>query len=344
MTEASQSQSSPRAAIRWRRLSLRSIAAAGLLAAAVLWPGELARAALFALQSLLSIAPMILLAILLVGFAAASGAVGLIASAFRGGPFRMIAFVSLIGALTPVCGVTVFPLVAGLLAAGVPLAPIMAFWLSSPITDPGMLAITAATLGLPFAVGKTLAAFACGLLGGGATLAAVRLGWFENPARTNRLTRDMACGCDGPDSVRWRFWQDPARRRLFRQTALDSARLVLFWLLLAFAAEYFLKTYLPQDWLVPLVGREVWYAVPLAALVGMPIYLDGYAALPLIRGLIDSGMRPDAAMTFLVAGGITSAWAAVPVFSLVRLPVFLFYLLLAFLGALISGWGYGLFL
>ncbi len=322
----------------------RTVALALLALAWVLWPATLWAALLYALESLISISPMILLAIFLLAFVTASGAIALIATAFRGRQLRMIGLASLIGALTPVCGITVFPLIAGLLAARVPLPPIMAFWLASPITGPGMLAITAATLGLPFAIGKTLAAVACGLLGGGAALAAVKLGWFRNPDRPNRLTQSLGCGCSAPKSLRWRFWQEAERRRSFRTAAVESSKLVLFWLLLAFAAEYVLKSELPQGWLIPLVGTDAWYSLPLAALVGMPIYLDGYAALPLIRGLIESGMRPDAAMTFLIAGGITSAWAAIPVYSLVRLPVFLFYLVLAFLAALLSGWGFGLFL
>ena len=58
--------------------------------------------------------------------------------------------------------------------------------------------------------------------------------------------------------------------------------------------------------------------------------------------MIDTGMGQDAEMAFLVAGGITSAWAAIPVFALVRLPVFAIYLVLAACGATLAGWGYGL--
>ncbi len=321
----------------------RVAALALLVVAAAIWPQTLLAATLYAVESLVFISPMILLAVLLLAFVAATGAVALIATAFRGRPLRMIGLASLIGALTPVCGITVFPLIAGLMAARVPLPPIMAFWLASPITGPGMLAITAATLGLPFAIGKTVAAIFCGLLGGGAALIAVRLGWFKNPDRPTKLAKSLGSTCAASQSLRWRFWQEAERRRTFWQAALDSSKLVLFWLMLAFLAEYLLKSQLPEDWLVPLVGVEAWYTLPLSALVGMPIYLDGYAALPLIRGLIESGMRPDAAMTFLIAGGITSAWAAIPVYSLVRLPVFLFYLALAFLAALLSGWGFGFF-
>ena len=74
------------------------------------------------------------------------------------------------------------------------------------------------------------------------------------------------------------------------------------------------------------VGTDSAWAVPIASVVGAPIYLDGYASLPLVRGLMDAGMSNAAAMAFLIAGGITSAWAAIPVYALVRLPVFALYL------------------
>ena len=78
----------------------------------------------------------------------------------------------------------------------------------------------------------------------------------------------------------------------------------------------------------------------LAAIVGAPLYLDGYAALPLVRGLMERGMAEGAAMAFLIAGGITSAWTALPVFALVRLPVFLAYIVMAVVGSMLAGWLY----
>ena len=80
----------------------------------------------------------------------------------------------------------------------------------------------------------------------------------------------------------------------------------------AFVAEYFLKLYLHENALASYVGRDSAFTVPVAAIVGAPLYLDGYAALPLVRGLIEHGMAEGAAMAFLIAGGITSAWTALP--------------------------------
>ena len=73
---------------------------------------------------------------------------------------RAVVTASLIGAVTPVCGLGMLPLIATLLRRGLPLAPIMAFWISSPVTDPSMLVITASIISVPFAVAKTVSAFA----------------------------------------------------------------------------------------------------------------------------------------------------------------------------------------
>lgn len=327
----------------WRLVPAVLVAAV----AAAVFPATAWDATVFALRNLVLVSPTVGLGVVLAAAVTASGSTALIAGAFRGRPLRMIALAALVGALTPVCGVSVLPLVAGLRAARVPLAPIMAFWLSSPITGPAMLAVTVGTLGLPFALGKTFAAFGIGVFGGMVTSAIASPCRLHPPERGSRhiaRARAEACAPCGPDAVRWRFWAEPARRRVFCNVAVDTTRLVLTWLAIAFVAEYFLRAWLPPDALVPLVGEGSCWAVPLAALVGMPIYLDGYAALPLIRGLIDNGMRPDAAMAFLVAGGVTSAWAAIPVLALVRLPVFVVYVLLAIAGSMLAGWAYGLYL
>lgn len=276
----------------------------------------------------------------------ATGSIGLLVAAFDTRERLAIVMVSLIGAVLPVCGITLLPLVAGLLGAGMALAPVMAFLLSSAVTDPSMFAVTVATLGLPFAIGKTVAAFGIGLLGGGVTWALVRIGLFDRPLRQSSMLKSLVpesafCG-PGEAEVRWQFWQDPERMAVFRDTCWSMAKLVVLFLGAAFVVEYFLRLYLPEDFLSGFVGRDNALSIPIAAIVGAPLYLDGYAALPLVRGLMDRGMAEGAAMAFLIAGGITSAWTAIPVFALVRLPVFLAYIVMAVVGSILSGWAYAI--
>ena len=85
------------------------------------------------------------------------------------------------------------------------------------------------------------------------------------------------------------------------------------------------------------MGGEGILSIPLAAFVGVPAYLNGFAAIPLVSGLMELGMAPGAALAFMVAGGVSCVPAAIAVFALVRLPVFFWYLCLALAGSLIAG-------
>lgn len=329
--------------VTWRTAFWLSGVAAAI--AAVLHPVTALETARFVIDGLVAVAPLVIPGIFVAAWVTASGAGGKVAAVFNGHVVRTVLVASAIGAVTPVCGVTVLPLMVGLLSAGVPLAPVMAFWLSSPVTDPAMLATTAATLGLDFAVGKTLAAFGIGLLGGLLTGMLAGRAWIRTPLRDNRLVRGLetetGCGC-GPVQFVAMPWMVSERRRLFVRQSVATARLILICLTPAFAAEYLLQATLNPDVLAPLVGEEAVWAVPLAVFVGAPAYLDGYAALPLTRGLIDHGMAPGAAMAFLVSGGVVSVWGAMAILPVLRLKAFALYLATAVTGSLLAGWVFGL--
>ena len=72
--------------------------------------------------------------------------------------------------------------------------------------------------------------------------------------------------------------------------------------------------------------------------------LNGYAAIPLVAGLIEKWMVPGAAMAFMVAGGVTSIPAAMGVHALVRRDVFFSYLLFGLSAALLAGYGFQLWI
>ena len=73
------------------------------------------------------------------------------------------------------------------------------------------------------------------------------------------------------------------------------------------------------------------------AVIGVPAYLNGYAAIPLVSGLIEQGMAPGAGMAFMVAGGVSSIPAAMAVWALAKPKVFALYLGFAFIGAMTAG-------
>ncbi len=96
-------------------------------------------------------------------------------------------------------------------------------------------------------------------------------------------------------------------------------------------------TFFPAETIATHLGGGGLGPIAIATLVGVPAYLNGYAALPLVNGLMTQGLQPGAAMAFLVAGGVTTIPAAMAVWALVRPQVFVLYLGLSLVGAFLSG-------
>jgi uncharacterized membrane protein YraQ (UPF0718 family) len=209
--------------------------------------------------------------------------------------------------------------------------------------DPSMFMLTVGTLGMEFAIAKTVAAVGLGVLGGFGILMLSRAPAFADPLRPGIGNG----GCAGakiraPKATAWAFWRDDERRAAFTGEILSSGLFLGKWLTLAFALESLMLAYVPPDFIASIAGDGGVPSIVIAALAGVPAYLNGYAALPLIGGLIETGMAPGAGMAFLVAGGVTCVPAAIAVFALTRPPVFLAYLAFALLGSILAGMIYGM--
>ncbi|WP_319773452.1 permease [Breoghania sp.] len=305
---------------------------------AALNPAQARESFLFTMNSIASTAPYLALSVGLAAFARASGADSLIAAAFTGSPLLMIVFAAAMGGLSPFCSCGVIPLIAALLAMGVPLSAVMAFWLASPVIDPSQFVLTVGVLDLQFAIAKMLAAIGIGVVGGLITLALTRRGVFANPLREG--IGNGGCGASSirnPKAVVWRFWTDIDRRALFAREGIKTSLFLLKWLTLAFLLESLMIAFVPGDWVARAVGGDGFMSVLIATLVGVPAYLNGYAALPLVAGLIGQGMAPGAGLAFMVGGGVTSLPAAIAVWALARPPVFALYIAVALVGSLASG-------
>lgn len=322
----------------WRDHRVWIVSALILGALAVFDLRQAATSAEFAGQALLNTAPFLVLSIGIAAWAGATGADNLIAKAFTGSPLLIIFVAALAGAVSPFCSCGVIPLIAALLTMGVPLSAVMAFWLASPIMDPSMFVLTVGVLGTEFAIAKTMAAIGLGLFGGLTVHAMSRGGALSDPLREGIGNG----GCGGsriraPKPVVWRFWEDTERRKKFGKTALTTTLFLAKWLVLAFILESLMLAWIPAETVTAALGGDGLLPILTATLVGIPAYLNGYAALPLVSGLIDQGMAPGAGMAFLVAGGVTSIPAAMAVWALAKPKVFALYLGLALTGAFASG-------
>jgi len=308
---------------------------------AVLDPGQLTAIVQFAIQALLGTLPYIAFAVVLIAGLKAAGAEAAIARAFQGNENRMIVLAALFGGLAPFCSCEVIPFIAGLLALGAPLSAVMAFWLSSPLIDPPTLLITAAALGWPFAIGKAVAAVLLGLAGGFIVKALAGSSYFANPLKAQQ---SKGCGC-GPNPFDgkpvWSFWKEAPRRETFGREFTTNGLFLIKWLSLAYMLEALLVTYVPAEVIAGIVGGEGVLPIAIAAVVGMPAYLNSYVAPPLLAGLIAQGMSNGAAMAFMISGAVSSIPAMAAVWSLVNGRVFAAYLGLGVSGAIVTGIAFG---
>lgn len=299
---------------------------------------------LFILDSIWSIFPFLVISVLIAAGAVATDADSLVGRAFVGREHRAVLAAAAIGALSPFCSCGVIPVVGAFLMAGVPLAPVMAFWISSPIVDPEMFALVWGGIGLEFAVVKTIAAISMGIFAGYVTMAFVRRNGQENLLK---LSPTRACGC-GPKreipKVKWVFWKESERVHAFWRTFKGNTWFLGRWLVLAFTLESLMVTYIPGTIVAGALRDTGPWAIPIAVMVGIPTYLNGYAAIPLVSGMIQLGVSPAVGLGFMLGGAVTSLPAAMAVWAFAKPRLFVLYITLCVLGSLASAYCYAAFL
>jgi uncharacterized membrane protein YraQ (UPF0718 family) len=90
------------------------------------------------------------------------------------------------------------------------------------------------------------------------------------------------------------------------------------------------------------LGYQSQWAIPAAALFGVPVYTSNLTVLPMIGGLLAQGMNPAAALAFLISGPTTTLPAMAAVWGIASRRVFALYISFSLVGALVAGYAYSL--
>lgn len=136
-------------------------------------------------------------------------------------------------------------------------------------------------------------------------------------------------------------FQDKAKVRaqdLLAEAATTGKQLLKMYLGFAFIG-YFLNGLIPTEWVSGLFGGHS-FGVPLAATLGLPLYISTEASLPLIRALIDAGMSQGAAMAFMISGAGTSFGAVAGALTIARWRVIAVVVGVLWIGAITFGYLY----
>ena len=262
-----------------------------------------------------------------------------------------------LGALTPFCSCGTTAIVLGALASSVPWAPIVAFMASSPLTSPEEFVLSVGLFGPAFASTFFVAAVVVGLLGGGAAWWLERHGYLDGqsrlPAAPPAETPSSSSGdraetsAGGVVGTRTLTVLQPQAPALVQATKLrqfasalgqNSRKLAVYFL--AFASiGYLLIRIIPTDLITGLLGdgNPIW-SVPLAAILGIPIYLNTDSSLPLVASFVQGGMSPGAAIAFMITGAGTSIGSISGMLVIARWRVVALVIGTLFLTAVTTGW------
>jgi uncharacterized membrane protein YraQ (UPF0718 family) len=137
---------------------------------------QITRISDFIIDSFFHIWPYLLVTIPLAVVVQMSGASRYIKRAFQARPITAILLATVVGAFSPFCSCGVIPVIASLLISGVPLAPVMSFWIASPSMDPEIFFLSVGLIGWELAVWRLAATLILSLAGGFVTHAIMAKG------------------------------------------------------------------------------------------------------------------------------------------------------------------------
>lgn len=239
---------------------------------------------------------------------------------------------------TPFCSCGTTAVVLGMMASTIPWAPIVAFLVASPLTSPQEMIYSAGLFGWPFAIAFMLASILLGLAGGAIAGFAESRGWLVNQSRFKpkpETALPMLQLASNPSKPQ-------VTPKIFGRELFDVTwKLVLMFFGFSFIG-YFLNGIIPQDWIKSAFGSGNAFSIPLAAILGIPFYLNTEASLPLVRTFIDSGMSHGAALAFLITGAGTSIGAIAGALTIARWRVIGIVLGTLVVGAIFLGSAYDL--
>lgn len=105
---------------------------------------------------------------------------------------------------------------------------------------------------------------------------------------------------------------------------------------------YLVKEFVPTEWIVNMFSGEHFYSVPLAALIGLPMYVSDATVVPLLQVLKDAGASDGAILAYMISGPATSLGVIGGLSVIMKRRAILLYVLIILIGAILLGYGYDL--
>ena len=197
---------------------------------------------------------------------------------------------ALLGTVTPFCSCSSIPLFIGFTGAGLPLGVTFSFLISSPLVDLGSLVLLTSIFGGKVAIAYVIVGLVLAVLGG----SLIERLHLENEVE-EFIRKAGRIDLDSPElslSDRLEYAKDQV---------VATVKKVAPYIFIGVGIGALIHNFIPQSFVETVLGGDKWYSVPLATLVGVPMYADIFGTIPVAESLFAKGARLGTILSFMMA-------------------------------------------
>ena len=198
---------------------------------------------------------------------------------------------SLLGIITPFCSCSAIPLFLGFIQAGVPLGITFSFLVASPMINEVALILLLGLFGWKIALIYIISGF----------IIAIASGIIIGKLKIENLVEPFVLQDTVSGNVELPKFNKRERVAYARDYTLGILKKVWPYVLIGIGVGAWIHGYVPTDFLAKYAGSNQWYAVPLAVLIGIPLYSNAAGVIPLVSALTEKGVAIGTTLAFMMS-------------------------------------------
>lgn len=262
------------------------------------------------------------------------------------------------GAFTPFCACGTMAVIVSMLTTALPWGPIMAFLTSSPLMSPDEFILYSGIVSFKFAVALTVASLIIGIASGYVThLIDKNTSFLKNQGRFAETKASVSCcsselssavesSCCGNNSEaaaccipvnkidKYKF------KELFNVFYEIGIKKVLLYFAIFAGIGFMINKFVPAALITKYLGAGNIFAVPILALIGLPLYVNGSSSIPIINSLMAGGASGGALLAFMITGPGTSAGVIAGLVTIMKKRAIALYVVYLLVGGILLGYLY----
>ncbi len=198
-----------------------------------------------------------------------------------------------LGIFTPFCSCSAVPLFIGFVSAGVPLGVTFSFLIAAPMVNEVALVLLWGLVGWQVAV--TYLVFGLGI----AIVAGWVIGRFHLEGWLQGWVREIHAGAAGPLPEEDLTMVDRYRDGI--ESVKEIVGKVWIWIIVGITLGAIIHGYVPEGAMVRIMGSGAWWSVPVAVVMGIPMYTNAAGVIPIVEALLDKGAALGTVLAFMMS-------------------------------------------